>query len=260
MSIRPNATKRRLLAGGLAVGTIVPGNDPALVEISALAGFDHVIIDGEHGSVSVRDVEDLVRAAEAVGITPLARVPSNTPVDILRFLDAGVMGVMVPQVRTADDARRAVAAARYHPEGQRGLAGSRAARYGLAGSLADYVAAANREVMVMALLEDRAAVENIDAILAVPGIDVFFIGPADLAQSYGYPGRADQPEVQAAIDTIIRRAVGAGKVVGTNAPTGAAATALYERGVRYLCTGLWGLLAGALRDYRAHLPALSDEP
>jgi 4-hydroxy-2-oxoheptanedioate aldolase len=257
MSMRPNLAKRRLDAGGLLVGLIVPTNDPALVEVSALAGFDHVIIDGEHGDVGVREVADLARAAEAAGITPMARVPSNTPVDILRYLDAGIQGVMVPQVRTADDARRAVAAAKYFPEGQRGLGGTRAAHYGLAGSLADYVAGANRETMVLALLEDRAAVENLDELLAVPGIDVYFIGPADLAQSYGHPGRADHPEVQAAIDTIIRRTVAAGRVVGTNAPNGPAAAALHGRGVRYLCTGPWGLLAGAARDYLSHLPARS---
>lgn len=255
MSIRSNETKRRLAGGGHAVGTIIPTNDPTLIEVSALAGFDHVIIDGEHGNVSVRDVEDLVRAAEAAGVTPLARVPSNTPVDILRFLDAGVMGVMVPRIRTGADARRAVAAAKYHPEGQRGLAGVRAARHGLAGPQVDYVAAANRETMVLALLEDREAVTNLDEILAVPGVDVFFIGPADLAQSYGYPGRPDHAEVQAAIDTIIRRTVAAGKTVGTNAATGPAAAALHGRGVRYLCTGLWGLLASAARGYLAHLPA-----
>jgi 4-hydroxy-2-oxoheptanedioate aldolase len=254
MSMRPNETKRRLAGGGHVVGTIIPTNDAALIEVSALAGFDHVIIDGEHGNVSVRDVEELVRAAEAAGVTPLARVPSNTAVDILRFLDVGVMGVMVPQIRTADDAQRAVAAAKYHPEGQRGLGGTRAAGYGLAGPLADYVAAANRETMVLALLEDKEAVANLDAILAVPGVDVYFIGPADLAQSYGYPGRSDHAEVQAAIDTIIRKTIAAGKVVGTNAPTGPAAKALHDRGVRYLCTGLWGLLAGAARGYLAHLP------
>jgi 4-hydroxy-2-oxoheptanedioate aldolase len=109
--------------------------------------------------------------------------------------------------------------------------------------------------MVLALLEDREAVDNLDDILAVPGVDIYFIGPADLAQSYGYPGRADHPDVQAAIDTIIRRAVAAGKIVGTNAPSGPAAAALHERGVRYICTGLWGLLAGALRGYLSHLPA-----
>lgn len=249
MVMRPNQTKARLLAGELALGTIIPTNEATLIEISALAGFDHVIIDGEHGNVSVRDVEMLVRAAEAAGITPLARVPSNSPVEILRYLDVGVMGVMVPQIRTAEDALRAVVAAKYYPDGQRGLAGVRAARYGQVGTQADYVVAANRETMVMALLEDRSAVEQIDAILAVPGVDVYFIGPADLAQSYGHPGRADHPEVQAAIELIIQRVVAAGKIVGTNAPNGAAGAALYRRGVRYLCTGLWSHLAGALGEY-----------
>lgn len=254
MVMRPNAVKQRLAAGSHAVGTIIPTNEPALIEISALAGFDHVIIDGEHGNVGVRDVENLVRAAEAAGITPLARVPSNTPIEILRYLDVGVQGVMVPQVRTAADAQRAVAAAKYFPEGQRGLGGTRAAAYGLTGPQTEYVIAANRETMVLALLEDKAAVANLDEILAVPGIDVYFIGPADLAQSYGYPGRADHAEVQAAIDTIIRRTIAAGKVVGTNAPSGPAAAALRGRGVRYLCTGLWGMLAGAARGYLSHLP------
>jgi 4-hydroxy-2-oxoheptanedioate aldolase len=258
--MRVNQVKSRLSAGKHSVGTIIPTNDPALIEVSALAGFDHVIIDGEHGVVGVAEVENLVRTAEAAGVTPLARVPSNTAVDILRFLDAGVAGVMVPQIRTADDARRAVKAAKYFPDGERGLGGVRAARYGLAGSQWDYVIEANHETMVLALLEDREAVTNLEAILAVPGIDVIFIGPSDLAQSYGYPGRPDHPEVQAAIDTIIRRAVVTGRVVGTNAPSGPAAAALLERGVRYLCTGLWGLLASAARGYLSHLPADEAAP
>lgn len=255
--MRANAMKAALAAGGWSAGAIVPVADPALVEVLALAGFDHVLIDAEQGHIGVADCENLVRAAEAAGITPLVRVPVNAPEQILRYLDTGAQGVLVPQVSTAEDAERAVAAARYHPRGHRGLAGTRAADYGLRGALGDYARRANDELLVLALIEDARALAHLPAILAVDGLDVISIGPADLSQSLGHPGERDHPAVREAIATIVAQGVAAGKVVGMNAPTGLDARRERERGVRLTSVGVFGLLAQGARAYLEQ-SAISD--
>jgi 2-keto-3-deoxy-L-rhamnonate aldolase RhmA len=249
--MRENALKARLASGGVSAGVIVPVAEPALVEVCAMAGFDHVLIDAEHGNISVAGCEALVRAAEAVGTTPIVRVPVNAPEAILRFLDTGAQGVLVPQVTTREDAERAVRAARYHPLGQRGLAGTRAADYGLRGSLTDYARRANEQLLVQALIEDARAIDNLPAILAVEGLDLVAIGPADLSQSLGHPGERDHPAVREAIAEIIRLGVAAGKVVGMNAPTGGDAASERERGVRLTSVGVFGVLAQGARAYLA---------
>lgn len=254
--MRPNAMKERLAAGRWSAGAIIPVADAQLVEVCGLAGWDHVLIDAEHGHISVHDCENLVRAAHAVNITPIVRVPTNAPHEILRYLDTGAQGVMVPQVNTRDDAERAAAAARYHPKGARGLAATRAATYGMREPLGKYAEMANANVLVLALIEDIRAVENLPDILAVEGIDVLSIGPADLSQSMGYPGERDHPTVREAIAEIIRQGVAAGKPVGMNVPTGVDAAREHARGVRVFSVGVWGLLAQSTATYMAALEKL----
>ena len=249
--MRHNAMKAELAAGGGTAGTILPIAAPALVEVAALAGFGHVLIDAEHGHISVADCEALVRAAEAVGTTPIVRVPVNAPEAILRYLDTGAQGVLVPQISTRADAERAVRAARYHPLGQRGLAGTRASDYGLRASLPDYLREANAQLLVLGLIEDIRAVDNLPQILAVEGLDIISIGPSDLSQSMGHPGETQHPDVQAAIAEIIRQGVAAGKVVGMNCPTGEAAARERARGVRLTSVAMFGLLAAGARGYLA---------
>ena len=256
--MRINATRAKLASAEPVAGLIVPVAAPVLVDLAALAGFDYVLIDTEHGHLGFEAVEHLIRAAEAAGVTPLVRASHNAPAEILRLLDIGAQGVMVPQVSSAADAETAVRAAKFHPRGHRGLAGSRAADYGLTGSMADYVAHANRETMVLALIEDIRAVENLAAILAVEGIDVLFIGASDLAQSMGHPGRPDHPEVRAAIDRIIDQGVAASRIVGVNAATGEAAASYFSRGVRFFALSPWRQLVGAWRDYLTALTSHQD--
>ncbi len=247
--MRQNAMKARLAQGGWTAGAIVPIAAPALIEVLAFAGFDHVLIDAEHGNISVADCETLVRAAEASDITPIVRVPVNAPEEILRHLDTGAQGVLVPQINSREDAERAVRAARYYPLGQRGLAGTRAADYGLRSSLQDYVREANEQLLVWGLIEDIRAVEQLPAILAVEGLDIISIGPADLSQSMGHPGDLQHPEVQAAITTIIEQGVAAGKVVGMNCPNAAAVARERARGVRLVSVAAFNLLAQGAREY-----------
>jgi 4-hydroxy-2-oxoheptanedioate aldolase len=241
--------KASLLAGQPVAGVIISSADEQLVEVLGLSGFDYVMIDCEHGHMSVRECETLVRAAEAVGVTPVVRVPHNSPDLILRHLDTGAQGIVIPQVNTADDARRAVNAVYYHPLGERGLAGTRAANFGLTGSLADYTVTANRELAVIALIENARALDELPEILQVEGLTAVTIGPADLSQSLGHPGDRHHADVEAAIDRIITTAIEAGVPVGINTSTGEEMRAARERGCLQTSVSSWGLLAGAARAY-----------
>ena len=239
-----NRMKEKLLAGAPAFGVSVMFPSPQVVEMIGGLGFDWALIDCEHGSISPESVEVMAMAAELSGITPIARPRMNSPEAILEVMDRGVLGVQVPHVNCAADARRAVEAVKYHPLGDRGLAaGGRPARYGFGLSLADYVEEANRETLVCVQLEEAEALRNLDEILKVEGVDAFFVGPSDLSQSMGYPGRSDRPEVREAMDRAFAGIVGAGKVAGSAGNAQAVQTYL-SRGVRYLYTHTTTLLAG----------------
>lgn len=208
---------------------------PAVVEILGLAGFDYVCIDGEHGPLDRQTLEDMVRAAESVGVTPILRSAMNHSNEILPFLDTGVQGIMVPHVKTVGIAKMVVDAVRHAPLGSRGFTPGRASRYGTMEPV-EYIAASNRETLVIVQIEDAEAVANLPEIVKVNGIDIFTIGPGDLSHSLGFTGQRNHPEVLKAIDYIIDTVVAAGKHVGTTA--GAEAVRRYvERGVREFAWG-----------------------
>jgi 2-keto-3-deoxy-L-rhamnonate aldolase RhmA len=212
--MRENRVKRILSEGGLALGTHVGGiADPQIVEIIGLAGFDAAFIDMEHTTYDLHDVQLAVMAAERVGITPIVRTPGFDPAFILRLLDMGVQGIQVPHVSSAETAREAVKAVRYPPLGERGMAaGSRAADYGRI-PLVEHMAQSNGEILLACMIEDTAAVERIDEIAAVDGVDLLAVGPSDLSRSLGVSGQPDHPRLVAAIDRV-REAVkkGAGPI------------------------------------------------
>lgn len=246
-----NRMKEKLLTGQPAVGVSVMFPSPQIVEMVGRLGFDWVLLDCEHGSLSPESVELMAMAAEAVGITPIARPTLNSPEAILRVMDRGVLGVQIPHVNTAAEARHAVEAVKFHPLGNRGLAaGTRPAGYGFGLSSAAYVQEANRETLVCVQLEETEALHNLDDILRVEGVDVFFVGPSDLSQSMGYPGRSDAPEVQAAMDKAFAAIVAAGKVPGSTGNAQAIRRHL-QHGVRYLYTHVPTLLASGSRDFLA---------
>ena len=199
--LQTNKLMHRLNAGQRVYGLINSIPVPLLVEMIGYAGYDFVILDLEHVGVNPQTLEDMIRAAECSGLTPLVRVPGVQPDTILRVLDAGAMGIVVPRVQDGEQAQQAVRASRYHPLGERGISGGRTTGFG-ALDLQTYMAQANREIMVVAMIEDRAGVENIDAIAAVPGIDMILEGAIDLSQSLGVPGQAQHANVQAAIHRI----------------------------------------------------------
>lgn len=173
--LQTNHLKRALAEGKTVFGLLNSIPSPLLVEMIGYAGFDFVILDMEHVCVNPETLENMVRAAECAGVTPLVRVPSAAPDVILRALDCGAQGVVVPHVRTAG--------------------------FGTI-DLATYLARANSEIMVVAMIEDCAGVDNLDAILSVTGIDMVLEGAIDLSQSYGVSGQAQHPIVQEAIERI----------------------------------------------------------
>lgn len=247
----PNLLKTRFAANKPALGCSLMFPAPQLVEMLGHAGFDWVLLDCEHGSLALSDVEIMAMAADAVGITAIARPRSNAPADIQSVMDRGVAGVQIPHINTADDARRAVAAVKFGPGAARGLAaGTRPDRWGLGARMPDFTEQANANSLVCVQIEHQQAVANIDEILAVPGIDVFFIGPSDLSQSMGHPGNPKAPPVAAAIDATLARIRAAGKTPGMPA-TAETLPGLLAGGCRYIYTHLPRVLAAGARGFLA---------
>ena len=247
--MRPNMMKAKLTAGEPVFGLSVMIPSPQLVEMAGGLGFDWVLIDCEHGTITLETAEVMIMAAEASGVTPIVRPRTKSAQDIVEVMDRGAAGVQVPHVASQADARAAVEAVKFHPLGRRGLAaGTRAAGYGYRGAMSAFTEAANRESLICAQIEDEAAVRNLDEILAVDGIDVFFIGPSDLSQSMGYPGDPNAAPVASAIDSTLKKIIAAGKTPGMPAATEKVATVV-ARGVRYIYNHVPNLLGRAASEY-----------
>ena len=233
-----NRMKEKIASGQPALGCSVMFPSPQIAEILGYAGFDWVLIDCEHGSIGLADVELMAMACDAVGITPIARPKTNSASDIQSVMDRGVMGVQVPHVNSAEDAHRAVAAVKFGPGAARGLAaGTRPDSWGLGARMPEFTQAANAQSLVCVQLEHPEALQNLDSILAVEDIDVFFIGPSDLSQSMGFPGDPKAPPVAEAIEAALARIVSAGRVPGMPATADTVADVV-AKGCRYVYTHL----------------------
>jgi 2-dehydro-3-deoxyglucarate aldolase/4-hydroxy-2-oxoheptanedioate aldolase len=202
----------KLASGKTAVGTCITFFDPTVTEALARV-FDFVWIDTEHNPMSLERVLTHLMATKGTRATPLVRVPANDPVLVKPVLDIGAAGVIVPLVRTADDVALAVAACRYPPEGVRGFGPRRPSNYGAIGPV-EFCAEANRTIITIVQIEQREALENLDAILAVPGLTSIVIGPNDLAASLGYTGQPWHPENIKAIDMVLDKSRAAGVPMG----------------------------------------------
>lgn len=240
-----NKTRHIIAEGGSAFGTFAMLGEPALVEMIGYAGLDFVLIDTEHSGNTTEQVGNLVRAAELSGITPIVRVTTNSHELILRALDAGAAGVLVPQVNTAAEAAAAVRAARYAPQGERGVAGVvRAARYGFV-PMADYLKDSNRENLVITQVEHIDAVKNLESILAVEGIDGIFIGPTDLSQSMGITGQFNDPELKKTIHSVIDKTRRTNKWAGIFCLNAEDAAYWKAAGAQFLTIATEGMIFGA---------------
>jgi 4-hydroxy-2-oxoheptanedioate aldolase len=243
--MRTNTTKARLADGKVVFGAIIGRHAPDLVELFGAIGYDFVMIDCEHGPMSLDEVEHMVRAAEVFGITPIARIPNHEDSTILRFLDRGVQGIVVPHVNTREEAEAVARAARYHPDGHRGMAGGRDHDYGVGVSREQSTRWINSQLLV----------NNLDAILTVPGVDVLHVASGDLGQSMGNPGAAAVREV---MKQVIPRIRAGGKLVGVggNSPSDAAGVAeLIEVGANFVTISSLGLLRLGAEDFRRRVQA-----
>jgi len=247
--MRNNPVKEKILNGGTTYGVFCNLYSPMIVELVGHIGFDFALLDAEHGPAEVESCEHMVRAADSVGLPAFIRVAMNIRQNILRYLDIGALGVMLPQISTRAEAEAVVEAVKYPPQGRRGLAAVRAADYGLTTSLKEYTIKANQETLVVVQIETMGAVSNLDEFLSIEGIDIFFIGPSDLSASMGYVGEPNHPEAQAMIEKLVHRIRTAGKVAGTVAYTHEALAKAKERGFRFIVHGVIGMIAKAGREY-----------
>jgi len=201
MPIRPNMLKRALRDGKTVFGSSVRLPEPGLVEALGYAGFDYVVIDGEHGAIGPAEMERMIVAAYAANTTPIVRVLKNDPELVMRALDLGAMGILVPHVITEADARQLKNGTRYPPDGRRGVGVGRGAFWG-AIPMEEYFRSINAEIVLMAMIEDAEAIENIDSI-AKTGLDILFVGTHDLAASYGLLGQVSHPRVLSGGDRVV---------------------------------------------------------
>lgn len=209
---QPNRVKANMLAGRVSYGfnLIFPSTD--IVEILGMLDFDYVWLDGEHGPFGLKEVEEVCRAAESVGLTTLARVPDVNASTILRFLDRGVQGIYGPHIATKEDAEKLVNACYFGPQGERSFGANRGTHYWHdIADLKAYYLECNDNMLVGALLEDQGSIDNIDEILSVDGIDYFGIGPNDFSQGIGYPGQPDSAEVGKVMQELSDHIRGAGR-------------------------------------------------
>ncbi len=239
MGIRTNRVKQKLAAGEVA--SIVAGfDDSDWIDQFGRVGFDGIWLESEHGPVDFADVSDLTRACDLWGMTSILRVNQNEQSVIYRALDRGAQGIVVPHVNTREEAENVVAGGKFAPIGHRGLFFSRQA-YGVP----DYLKVANDHTLLVILIEDIVAVENLDEILEVDQIDVFHVASQDLAASMGHIGDVDHPEVQRTIDESLARIQARGKIAG--ATTNNSNVAKYTAaGVRFvLCPSASWVASGA---------------
>lgn len=227
-----------LLERRVTLGTWIQVGHPAVAEVLANAGFDWIAADMEHTDIDNAGFAAVARAMYGRGPAPLARVRENDTLAIRQVLDLGAQGVIVPLVNTAEEAERAVRAAKYPPRGVRGFSFSRMNDWGV--DFDRYAAAANDAIAVVVMIESRTAVENIDSILAVDGVDGVFIGPYDLSGSYGLAGQTAHPQVQAGCRRVLDAARSAGKAAGLHVvvPTAAAIAKAAADGFTFIALGL----------------------
>jgi 4-hydroxy-2-oxoheptanedioate aldolase len=231
------------------LGLFVGFPSTQMVEMAAYNGFEAVVIDNEHGMLSAENIEHMVIAAELAGVTPLVRVVSSLPSEILKALDRGAHGVHVPQVDSKAEAEMVVEAVKYPPTGKRGAAFSmRAARYGTV-PVHEYLEHANRETLVGIHIESAKAVDRLDDILQVPGIDMIYIGPTDLSVSLGYGGRIDHPEVLKVVQHITALTKSRNVKVGIHVKDDKGALNRFREGADYVCLTVTSLINEAFSNY-----------
>ena len=250
VEFQKNAFKAALAAGQLQIGLWSSLCSNIAADILSDSGFDWILLDTEHSPNEIPDLVSQLQAVQRGTATPIIRPAWNDAVLAKRALDIGVQTLLFPYVQNVEEAKRAVASTRYPPQGIRGVSvAARASRYG---RVPGYLTKANDEICVLVQVETRTALEQLEAIAKVEGVDGIFIGPSDLAAGLGHLGNANHPEVQQAIKQIFDSVRAAGKPLGTLAPVEADARRYLEMGATFVAVGsdlgLFRAATQALRD------------
>ena len=250
MDLPQNSFKRALKAGKKQIGLWSSLASNYSVEVIAGAGYDWLLLDCEHAPNDLESLLTQLQACAPYSSAPVVRVPWNDMVNIKRVLDIGAQSLLFPYVCSAEEAKAAVASTRYPPAGVRGVAGTtRATRFG---RVKDYATRAHEEICVLVQVETRPALDQLEAICAVEGVDGVFIGPADLHASMGYPGETSNPAVLPLIEDAMRRIVKAGKAPGYLSPLETDAKRMLAAGCLFCAVGAdIGLLARGAEALRA---------
>lgn len=260
-NILTNATKQALKRGETVVGSMsgVVGCPEAL-QFFALAGFDYVIIDSEHSPYDISDLRRLVAMARLSGITPFIRVPDAQYHLIARSLDTGALGVMVPRVETKQTVEEVVAAVKYPPVGRRGCGGIDVQNDFLPITIPEHIARANEETLIIIQIESRVALERVEELVSVPGVDVALVGPADLSVSLGIPGQFRDEAFIQGVTRVIEACQKAGVAAGTHVPDFETVEFWAKRGMRFLtCSTDLALLKEGIDQLGCRLVALRSE-
>jgi 2-keto-3-deoxy-L-rhamnonate aldolase RhmA len=240
-SDRPHDFRARLRRGETLIGSMVALPSPEVAEIMGEIGFDWLFVDGEHGVFEARDLQATLQAAGAA--TPcIVRVPIAAEAPIKKALDVGAAGIIVPQVNSAEQAAQIVRMAKYAPLGTRGVGIGRAHRYGL--GLREYLSTANERTAVIVQAEHADAINNIEAIVGVEGVDAVLIGPYDLSASLGRMGQVDHPEVVGGIEHVRKACSNAGVPIGIFGVTAEAVRPYIAQGFTLIVAGVDALLLG----------------
>lgn len=244
-----NPFKEGLRKGEVQIGLWLSSTSSYIAEIAATSGYDWLLIDGEHAPNTVQDLYHQLQAIAPYASQPVIRPVEGNKSLIKQMLDIGAQTLLIPMVDSAEQARQVVSATRYPPLGERGVGASvaRAARWG---RIENYMAQANESLCLLVQVESKTALENLDAILDVDGIDGVFIGPADLSASLGYPDNAGHPEVQSIIEDSIRRIRAAGKAAGFLAVDPAMAQKCLQWGANFVAVGVDTMLYTEALDRR----------
>jgi 2-dehydro-3-deoxyglucarate aldolase len=245
--LKENELKKRLKAGEATVGSWLSVAHPTIAEVMGLAGFDWLAIDMEHGILGLEAVQTLIQVLEGTRATPLVRVPWNEPVAVKQVLEAGPGGIVFPQVNSAEQAKAAVRAAKYPPEGIRGIGCQRAAGFGA--WFDEYLLRANEQQLIIIQIEHIQAVENLESILEVGGLDVVFVGANDLSASMGLLGQPRHPRVLEVISHVLASARRVGVAAGLMASDADEANRRFAEGFQFVGIGHdVGLLSATCRQ------------
>jgi len=248
--VPPNRLRTRLAEGATVVGTmLVELRQPSVMTMLANAGLDFVLIDNEHGPFSIDAIADLSRAARDAGVTPIVRVPELTYAHVVQPLDAGAQGIMLPRVTAPEQVELCVACMKYLPEGRRGAVLARGHTGFRGGPLADTLAQMNRETFLIVQIETGEAVNRLDELLAVPGVDAALIGPTDLSVALGVAGQMDHPKLVEAIERTMAACTRHGVLPAIHTNDVAMTTAWARRGMRLVSNNSEvGLLMAGVRS------------